>query len=124
MAMSARISVRTLSISFAAILLVGTPASNARSAGPTDEEHHLLYVAVPGIRNYLQFGGAGIIVFDMDQGHRFVKRIETAASREAKPENIKGVCASAPTRKLYFTTLTKLYCLDLRTEKPLWEKAL
>jgi DNA-binding beta-propeller fold protein YncE len=124
--MSARINsiLRSLGIFLAAIALLATPATQARSAGPTDEAHHLLYVVVPGIRNYLQFGGAGIVVFDMDHGHRFIKRIETLASREAKPENIKGVCANALTQKLYFTTLTKLYCLDLRTEKTLWEKAL
>ncbi len=87
-------------------------------------ERHLLYVAEPGIRNYVEFGGAGILVFDMDHGHKFVKRIATPASRLDKPENIKGICASAVTGRLYFTTLTRLYCLDLKTEKTLWEKAL
>ena len=42
----------------------------------------------------------------------FVKRIETPASRLAKPENIKGICAHAATARLYFTTLTRLYCPD------------
>lgn len=112
--------VRTLG----AIVLLGTPVWAARSAEPTEKERHYLYVAEPGIRNYLQYGGAGILVFDMDQGHRFVKRIETPASLAAKPENIKGICANAKTQRLHFTTLTKLYCLDLRTEKTLWDKAL
>ncbi len=106
------------------LVLLGAAVCGARSAEPTEKERHLLYVAVPGIRNYLQYGGAGILVFDMDQGHRYVKRIETGASQVAKPENIKGICANATTQRLYFTTLTKLYCLDLRTEKTLWEKAL
>jgi DNA-binding beta-propeller fold protein YncE len=83
-----------------------------------------LYVVAPGIRNYLEFGGAGVLVFDIDKGHSFVKRIPTPASQLAKPENIKGVCASAATQKLYFTTLTRLYCLDLTTEKVAWDKAL
>jgi hypothetical protein len=87
-------------------------------------ERHYLYVVAPGIRNYVEFGGAGILVFDIDNNHAFVKRIATPASREQKPENIKGVCASAATGKLYFTTLKKLYCLDLKTEKTLWKKAL
>src|SRR5262249_15115228 len=65
-----------------------------------------------------------ILVFDIDAGHKFVKRIDTPASREAKPDNIKGVCASATTRRLYFTTRSKLYCMDLVSEKALWEKAL
>ena len=106
-----------------AIVLVGLSVSGTRSAEPTGTEHHLLYVAAPGIRNDLQYGGAGILVFDIDQ-NTFVKRIETPASQVAKPENIKGICANARTQRLYFTTLTKLYCLDLRTEKTLWEKAL
>jgi hypothetical protein len=81
-------------------------------------------VAAPGIRDYLEFGGAGILVFDMDNGHAFVKRVETAASREAKPDNMKGICASAVTKMLYFTTPKKLYCLDLLSEQTLWEMAL
>jgi len=31
-----------------------------------------LYVAAPGIRDYLEFGGHGVLVFDIDHGHRFV----------------------------------------------------
>ena len=30
-----------------------------------------LYVAVPGIRDYLGYGGHGILVFDIDNNHRF-----------------------------------------------------
>lgn len=85
---------------------------------------HRLYVVVPGIRNYLEFGGAGILVFDMDDQFRFLKRIPTPASQVEKPDNIKGVCAHAATRRLYFTTTTQLYAMDLVTEKPLWNKAL
>jgi DNA-binding beta-propeller fold protein YncE len=84
----------------------------------------LLYVTAPGIRNDLQYGGAGILVFNIDGNHSFVKRIETSASRQPKPENIKGVCASAATGRLYFTTLTQLYCIDLASDKELWAKAL
>ncbi len=86
--------------------------------------HHYLYVAAPGIRNDLEFGGAGILVFDMDRGFSWVKRIETPASRETKPDNMKGICACAATGRLYFSTPRKLYCLDLKTEKTLWERAL
>jgi hypothetical protein len=83
--------------------------------------HRYLYVVCPGIRNDLSFGGAGILVFDIDNGHKFVRRIATPASREATPDNIKGVCACAATRRLYFTTRSKLCCLDLLSEKTLWE---
>ncbi len=96
------------------------PAAQAENA----KTRHLLYVVAPGIRDQLEYGGAGILVFDMDKNHAFVKRIQTPASQLKKPENIKGVCACSAARKLYFTTLTKLYCLDLVTEKTLWEKTL
>jgi hypothetical protein len=102
------------------LLFLAAPAV----AADAKSERHYLYVAVPGIRNYLEFGGAGILVFDMDHGHKFVRRIRTPASRLEKPENIKGICACAATGRLYFTTLTRLYCLDLAGDNTLWEKAL
>jgi sugar lactone lactonase YvrE len=103
-------------------LAAGLPPASA--AEPAGGERHLLYVVAPGIRDLLEFGGAGILVFDMDHDHAFVKRIETPASRADKPLNIKGVCACSATKRLYFTTTQKLYCLDLVSEKTLWEKAL
>jgi DNA-binding beta-propeller fold protein YncE len=111
---------RVLLALLASLVLIGGPAS----AQPANKRHSLLYVVEPGIRNYVEFGGAGILVYDIDNGHKFVKRIQTPASQEKKPLNIKGVCACAATKKLYFTTLTKLYCVDVLTEKTLWEKAL
>ncbi len=119
-ALKSRTTVALLTALLAHAALAGGAAAGERKQG----ERHFLYVVSPGVRNYLQFGGAGILVFDMDHGHKFVKRIRTPASEEAKPENIKGVCACAATRRLYFTTLKKLYCLDLVTEKVLWAKAL
>ncbi|MBO0697842.1 MAG: hypothetical protein J2P46_05585, partial [Zavarzinella sp.] len=83
-----------------------------------------LYVACPGIRDLPEFGGAGVLVFDIDHEHKFVKRIATPESKAAHPDNMKGVCASSATGRLYFTTPKKLYCLDLTTEETLWEKSL
>src|SRR5262245_50573416 len=72
-----------------------------------------LYAVCPGIRDYLEFGGAGILVFDIDKDHKFVKRIATLASAEDKPRNIKGVVANPATKKLHFTTPEALCCIDL-----------
>jgi DNA-binding beta-propeller fold protein YncE len=113
---------RARPISLAVLML--TFLVGSASAQPTKKRHSLLYVVEPGIRNYVEFGGAGILVFDIDNRHKFVRRIQTPASQEKKPLNIKGVCACAATKKLYFTTLTKLYCVDIPTEKTLWEKTL
>src|ERR1041385_741174 len=92
-------------------------------AGAQGAERRLLYVAEPGIRDYLEYGGHGVLVFDIDAGHRFVKRIPAAGLDEkGKPLNVKGVCASAATKRLYVSTLKTLICFDLVTEKILWEK--
>jgi DNA-binding beta-propeller fold protein YncE len=103
------------------ILLFAAVSAHAADKAPADGRY--LYVVCPGIRDLLEFGGAGVLVFDIDHGHKFVRRIETPASREEKPDNIKGVCASASTGRLYFTTRSKVYCLDLVTEKHVWEVA-
>lgn len=105
-----------LTVVIAAIFATGTAAAASEAS-----VRRYLYVVCPGIRDLLEFGGAGILVFDMDDGHKFVKRIETPASRGPQPDNIKGVCACAETRKLYFTTRSKLYCVDLASEETLWE---
>ncbi|HWN95250.1 MAG TPA: YncE family protein [Methylomirabilota bacterium] len=98
-----------------------TFTSTLRAAG---DERRLLYVAAPGIRNYLEYGGHGLLVFDMDHGHRFVKRIKTSGlDSQGKPLNVKGVCASASLKRIYITTTRTMTCLDLVTEKILWEKS-
>jgi DNA-binding beta-propeller fold protein YncE len=107
--------------SFLAASLAAPFATTAAAQPPVSR---LLYVVCPGIRNYLEFGGAGILVFDIDNGHKFVKRIETEASKVEKPRNIKGVVANPATKKLHFTTPETLFCFDLLTEKTDWAKNL
>jgi DNA-binding beta-propeller fold protein YncE len=86
--------------------------------------HHMLYAAVPGVRNYLQYGGSGIVVFDMDNGYKFVKRIPTWPIEPGKQaENIKGITADAKTGRLYITTPNRLVAYDLVTEKIVWQKS-
>jgi DNA-binding beta-propeller fold protein YncE len=101
-----------------AALLVSFPSFAAEA-----KEKRLLYVAAPGIRNYLEHGGHGLLVFDMDHGHQFVKRINTSGlDSQNKPLNVKGVCASPTLKRIYITTTRTMTCLDLVTEKVVWEK--
>jgi hypothetical protein len=105
------------------LALAGWQIGLAAEPAPANERR-LLYVAVPGIRDYLEYGGHGILVFDIDRGHRFVRRIPTAGlDARGHPLNVKGVCASATTKRLYVSSLRTLTCLDLRTDKILWDKA-
>lgn len=93
---------------------------DANAEGP----RRLLYVAVPGIRDYLEYGGHGLLVFDIDHGHKFIKRIPTAGlnAETGKPLNVKGIAANARTKRLYITTTRTMTCIDLVSEKVLWEK--
>ncbi|HEY3129331.1 MAG TPA: hypothetical protein VGL91_07730 [Acidobacteriota bacterium] len=87
------------------------------------EEKHFLYVASPGIRNYVEHGGIGVLVYDAADRHRWVKRIPTMEVKPGEePENVKGICASAATGRLYVSTLKRLICLDLLTDRIIWNK--
>lgn len=82
-----------------------------------------LYVATPGIRDYLGFGGHGILVFDIDNGHKFVKRIKTQGLHPNNtPSNVKGVAVSIALNSIFISTLESLQRIDLTTEKVIWEK--
>ena len=86
-------------------------------------EKRFLYVAVPGVRNYLEYGGHGILVYDIDNGHRLVKRIPTGGlKKDGTPSNVKGVAVSVATNCIYISTLEALQCIDLASEKVLWER--
>ena len=106
---------------FSAIALTGRHPINSKDKLITG---HYLYVAVPGIRDYMGYGGHGLLVFDMDHGHRFVKRIETSGYHpDKKPSNVKGIAVSIPLNSIYISTLESLQRIDLATGKIIWEKA-
>jgi hypothetical protein len=105
-------------------LAASIAAPFAATARADTRVSRFLYVVCPGIRDYLEFGGAGILVFDIDDEHKFVKRIPTTASTAAKPRNIKGVVASATTGQLHFTTPEALFRVDIVSGKTEWEQKL
>ena len=110
---------------FIALCLGALSLSRSDDSASTQEvkpERKFLYVAEPGIRDYLEYGGHGVLVFDIDHGHRFVKRIPSSGLDEkGQPLNVKGICANAATKRLYVSTTRTLTCFDLITEKTLWE---
>lgn len=96
-------------------------AQSGRCQG-REYSRRLLYVAAPGIRDYLEYGGHGILIFDIDQGHKFVRRFPSAGVDEkGKPLNVKGICASARTGRLYVSTTRTLMCFNLLSDRLLWE---
>jgi len=117
---------RRLLAIFGVAILSSTGSGDRLTAAETQKgaEQDLLYVAVPGIRDYLEYGGHGILVFDINKGHQFVKRVPSAGvDGSGHPLNVKGIAGCAKTQRLYVTTTRTLLCFDLVSEKLLWEKS-
>src|SRR2546421_6367597 len=88
----------------------------------------LLTVAESGLKRYLylsppdgaQEGGSGkgILVFDLDDGHRFVRRIEIPFK-----EGLRGFCGNTKRHAVYYTTTDRgLGAFALEAERILWER--
>src|SRR5207248_5188879 len=58
------------------------------------KETRLLYVASPGIRNYVEYGGVGVLVYDIDAGPRWIQPTPTPEIQNgAILEKDQGLCA-------------------------------
>jgi len=120
-----------LPVLYSAFLTAGAQGSfnvktnNVKNQKPEEKaaQKQYLYVAVPGIRDYLGYGGHGILVFDIRNNHRFVKRIKTQGLHpNGKPSNVKGIAVSLPLNNIYVSTLESLQCINLASDKVVWEK--
>jgi DNA-binding beta-propeller fold protein YncE len=117
------------------------PASAAAlaSSGIADDQasaqeiRRHLYVAVPGLRRYPEFGGHGLLVFDIEDNHRFLKRIPVAGllrkpatfpqpSNPGTPSNVKGIAASLAYHSIYISNLETMQRVCLETEQVVWER--
>lgn len=106
----------TTALAAGGVLAAALPLAAAAQA-----DGRFLYVATPGIRNYVDYGGIGVLVYDMDHGHRLVRRFPTFDLADGEPpENVKGIAASARTGRLYVTTHKRLGAFDLLTDRRLW----
>jgi DNA-binding beta-propeller fold protein YncE len=103
----------------AAISIVVALSVTAQTQGA----RRLLYAGVPGVGNQTEHGGTGILVFDMDDGYRFVKRIATWIAPEGtRAEGVRGIAAHANTARLFVSTSRRLAAFDLATDKVVWEQ--
>jgi hypothetical protein len=63
--------------------------------------------------------GTGILVFDIDDGHRFVRRIDAPFPKEG----LRGFCVSLVRHAAYYTTTSgRLGAFDLEAEKVIWQQ--
>lgn len=111
----------------AALLLISAwvmpiPALDKPMLPNTTGTGHFLYVATPGIRDYLGYGGHGLLVFDIDNDHKFVKRIAIKGFHEdGRPSNVKGIAVSKQLNSIYISTLESLQRIDLGNDQLVWE---
>ncbi len=100
----------------------GSDHSQVVDEESVQEVDKYLYVAVPGIRDYLGYGGHGLLVFDMEKNFSFIKRIPLKGFHpDGTPANIKGIDVSIPLNTIYISTKYSLQCLNLATEELQWE---
>ena len=112
------------------ILLVATDwvvaqSQSAARGRPPRGEKQLLYIPSSGTGGGGAANGAGILVFDVRNNFRFVKRIPTwdyPAWQGPDEDEVKGLEVSADTGLLYLATFTGLAAFDLITEKQVWQQ--
>jgi DNA-binding beta-propeller fold protein YncE len=113
---------------FAAAAIVAVTTSRPVDAQGTQR---FLYAALPGVGggSNMSYGGAGILIFDIDKDHRFVRRVPLQGVPPApngrgvvSQEAIKGIAAHAGTARLYVSTSRRIAAYDLLTDKLVWEK--
>src|SRR5262245_43168652 len=93
------------------LALLGTSWPTAASQEPV---RRLLYLVSPDAAGGQ--GGRGVHVFDLDDGHKLVRKIDRPL------KGARGVCASAAAGRLWVSHGdTAVLCLDLKTDKVLWE---
>jgi DNA-binding beta-propeller fold protein YncE len=123
--MKNRISIPTaLSAIIIIISALSWKPANQTAKTPFVLNGRYLFAAVPGVRDYLGYGGHGLLIFDIDHGHKFIKRIPLNGlhPKNGLPSNVKGIAVSIPLHSVYVTTLEGLQRIDLITGKLIWEK--
>ena len=78
-----------------------------------------LYMSTPDASQKEGRSGNGILVFDIDNGHKFVRRINVPIFEEG----IRGFTGNLKTHSVYYSTSNRrVGTFDLETEKVVWEK--
>src|ERR1051326_1374199 len=78
-----------------------------------------LYISTPDAAQNNYRSGQGILIFDIDNGHKFVRRIDIPAVKEG----LRGFTGNLKTHSAYFSTSNRrVGAFDLETEKIVWDK--
>lgn len=104
---------RHLTLFFITFLLIAAVALGQ------SETKRYLYLSTPdGAQQEGRADGAGILIFDIDDGHKLVRRIDIPIFSEG----LRGFTGNLKTHSVYYsTTNRRLGMFDLETEKIVWE---
>ncbi len=101
---------------FSFVALVFSVATFASGQSPVKR---YLYMSTPDAAQKDYRSGQGILVFDIDDGHKFVRRIDIPAFEEG----LRGFTGNLKTHRAYFSTSNRrVGAFDLETEKIVWDK--
>ena len=99
------------------LLLVALAAFTSVQAADSGLKRYL-YMATPDGAQQEGASGAGVLVFDIDSGHQFVRRIDIPSLKGG----VRGFTPNAARHCAFYSTTSRLVgCLDLETDKVLWE---
>ena len=83
------------------------------------ETRRYLYLSTPDGAQKQGASEPGILIFDIDNGHKFVRRIEIPIFKEG----LRGFAGNLKNHSVYYSsTNRRLGAFDLETEKVVWEK--
>src|SRR5215472_19201394 len=81
--------------------------------------HRYLYMSTPDAAQKEYVSGQGILIFDIDQNFKFVRRIDIPVFQEG----LRGFTANLKNHCAYFSTSNRrVGAFDLETEKVVWNK--
>ena len=78
-----------------------------------------LFLSTPDGAQTQGRSGNGILIFDIDNGHKFVRRIDIPVFEEG----IRGFAGNLKNHAVYYsTTNARLGAFDLESERIIWEQ--
>ncbi len=105
---------RRLAALFTAVLL-----SSVLAFGQSGTKRYLYMSTPDGAQQEGRAEGAGILVFDIDDGHKLARRIDIPIFEEG----LRGFAGNLKTHSVYYSsTNRRVGAFDLETEKVVWEK--
>ena len=101
-------------------ILLSTAALACDQPADQSETRRYLYLSTPdAAQTQGQAEGAGILIFDIDDGHKLVRRIDIPVFEEG----LRGFAASLATHSAYFSTQNpRIGAFDLETDQITWEQ--